>query len=53
MVLYFWSFKKQQSGDNVKIEFGIRDWGLICNYSLAKENNKWRVVGLKNAEGKF
>ena len=53
MVLYFWSFKKQKDGDGVQISFGIRDWGLVCDYSLAKANNKWQVVGLKNSEGKF
>ena len=53
MVLHFWHFKKQPNGDTVQISFGIRDWGLICDYRLAKEANKWRVVGLGNSEGKF
>ena len=53
MALDFWIFKKIKNSDKFRVQFGIRDWGLICDYHLVKKNEKWQVVGLGNSEGKW
>ena len=53
MALNFWQFKKNSTGDSVQVVFSIRDWGLICDYRLAKSRVGWHVVGLGNSEAKL
>ena len=53
MALDFWIFKKLKNSDTLQVQFGIRDWGLICDYHLVKKNEKWQVVALGNSEGKW
>ena len=49
MALNFWHFKKNSAGDTVQVMFTIRDWGLICDYRLAKSQVGWNVIGLGNS----
>ena len=51
MILELFEFRTQR--DTLQVQFGIRDWGLICDYRLVKNSGEWQVIGLGNSRAKW